>query len=114
MRRIYEISYWIKIQDQEPSQTEEKIQNIVSSIGGEIIKVFPASKKELAYPIGQEKIGYFGYLRFSALPETISQLDQKLKEEKSILRFCITKTAIKPSEISQDEKINQLTQESNL
>ncbi|MCS7184016.1 MAG: 30S ribosomal protein S6, partial [Patescibacteria group bacterium] len=63
MNNIYEFGYWLKI-DSDLKEDLERIKKVFSNFQGEIVFEDSPKKKNLAYPIKKQKVGYFGYLIF--------------------------------------------------
>ncbi|MGC8982065.1 MAG: 30S ribosomal protein S6 [Minisyncoccia bacterium] len=94
MNNIYEIGFWVRITSDLEKEIE-KVINLIEKFNGKIVEKGVFKKKDLAYPIDKENIGYFGYLLFSANKESIQEIKKELKFFKNILRFIIIKRRIK-------------------
>jgi small subunit ribosomal protein S6 len=93
MGKIYEIGFWVRI-TADLEKEIEKVINLIEKFNGEIVEKGVFKKRNLAYPIDKETIGYFGYLLFSIDPKNISEIKKELKFYKNILRFIIVKRKI--------------------
>lgn len=49
----------------------------------------PVVETRLAYPILNKRSGHFGYVHFTANPDSINKLNEAMKLDKSIVRFLI-------------------------
>jgi len=108
MKKIYEISFWIR-KDYEPEEIEEKILSFLKDLDLELIKKMPSKMKDLAYPINKETQAYFGTIYLYSEPNKISLLEKKLKSLSEILRFVILerKTLKLPSEQNQLKEVSK-------
>ena len=110
----YELAYIIPLK-----YTEQEIHGIISKIN-EIIKKTKATvakeenwgKRKIAYPIKQNRHGYFIITEFNIKPENLAGLNQELNNLPEVLRYSIVKFkpgAFKPNKkIKREEKINPL------
>ncbi|MEG1559273.1 MAG: 30S ribosomal protein S6 [Clostridia bacterium] len=67
----------------------EKFSGIVTSNGGEIVKVDEWGKRRLAYPIDYKTDGYYVLMTFNGEPELPKELERNLKNDENILRFIV-------------------------
>lgn len=84
IRRAYEISYLLKVEED-----VGVIVNLLSQLGAEIINEGTVSEIRLAYTIKKETKAYFGYLHFNLDAELITKLRDELHLESKVLRFLI-------------------------
>jgi small subunit ribosomal protein S6 len=106
MGKIYEIGFWVRI-TADLEKEIEKVINLIEKFNGEIVEKGVFKKRNLAYPIDKETIGYFGYLLFSIDPKNISEIKKELKFYKNILRFIIVKRRVKIEEKIQSTNESQ-------
>lgn len=92
-KKDYEISFLVKNPDGVRS-----IELALKQIEGEVIYQSPVAETRLAYPIKKERLGYFGFWHFRALPENAEKLQNILKLEPSVLRILIVTPPIKKME----------------
>jgi len=99
---IYEISF-IFDNKLEGKKAEEKLVNLkelIASNGGSFISEETPYKRELAYEMvrvqNNKNIrfneGYFGWVKFEMLSESILVLDKTLKLDEEVVRYLIVKT----------------------
>ncbi len=98
-KQLYELSFWIKL-DSDPEKEINSIIDLINKNKGEIIYIDIAKKKELAYPVKKEKIGYFSYLVFKINKESIEKINKELLVAKNLLRHLI----VKRKELTPKEK----------
>jgi len=101
--KIYEIGYHLisSIAEENVSKETEKIKEYLAKEKATIISEGAAKLRPLAYPIkkafqGTYKVfdkAYFGFIKFE-LPEEaeISKIEEKLKNNESVLRYIVVKT----------------------
>lgn len=92
----YEIAYILSSSIAEEAVTEhsQKIAARIEAEKGIISHSETPQKRRLAYPIGKESNGYFGWIKFTALPDAIAGLEKNLKAEASLLRHLIVEDTI--------------------
>ncbi|MDP1706938.1 MAG: 30S ribosomal protein S6, partial [bacterium] len=64
------------------------------------------TKVVLAYPIKKEKMAFFGYCRFTALPEAAAVIQEALKFQPEVLRVIFIKlseSAVRAAKANQGE-----------
>ncbi|GIW66206.1 MAG: hypothetical protein KatS3mg095_0104 [Candidatus Parcubacteria bacterium] len=94
MKNTYELGYWLNIESETKSDLE-RIKNILKKYEAEILFEEIPQKRNLAYPIKKQKLGYFGYLIFELeKKENLEKINEELKNISSILRFIIIKRKI--------------------
>lgn len=102
--KLYDLTFWIKISE-DPKNIEEKILKLIENLGGKIEMVIPSKKRNLAYPIMKESVGYLGTVFFSAQPEVSEKLNSELKKFPEILRFLIVKRKTLPKSLPSKEEV---------
>jgi ribosomal protein S6 len=108
-KNIYELGYWLKI-DTNLNDTLERIKKILANFNAEIIFEDVPQKRNLAYPIKKQTIGYFSYLIFKIdNKENLDLIKNNLFKISDILRLIIVKRKI----ISLKEKSNKENQLDN-
>jgi len=89
----YECMYILNAEMEDEARKEliEKISNLVTVNGGEIVKVDEWGKRRLAYPIDFKNEGYYVLLTFSANPELPKELERNLRNYDEVMRFMVIK-----------------------
>lgn len=92
----YEIAYILRssIAEEAVAEHSQKIAGLIEAEGGIISHSETPQKRRLAYPIEKENNGYFGWIKFTALPNAIAGLEKKLKTATSLLRHLIVEDTI--------------------
>jgi small subunit ribosomal protein S6 len=78
--------------------TEEEVKPILDDVhavitgkGGKVLSVDDMGKSRLAYPMNHIRYGYFRLCRFEADEANVTEIQQKLRLQKQLLRAFITK-----------------------
>jgi len=87
--RIYEELFIIKpdAPDEEVDQVIEQMTGVVTSAGGTIDKVDKWGKRRLAYRVDKYREGYYALIQFSSGPETVKELERRLRVTDSVIKF---------------------------
>ncbi|WP_456371276.1 30S ribosomal protein S6 [Thermodesulfatator atlanticus] len=68
-----------------------KITEMVTQDGGEILKQDDWGMRKLAYPIEKKRQGYYVLMEFAAPAETPPKLEQYFRIDERVLRFIVVK-----------------------
>jgi len=92
----YEIAYILhsSIAEKAVAEQAQKIAALIEAEKGIISHSDAPQKRRLAYPIGKEDHGYFGWIKFTALPDAIAAIEKKLKTATSLLRHLVVEDTI--------------------
>lgn len=103
----YKLAYIIplKYTEKEIPQIIEKINKLIKSAGVSDIKEESWNKRKIAYPIKQDRHGYFVAAQISAEPENLAKINQELNNLPETLRHSIVK--FKPGSFDQTKKSRQ-------
>ena len=104
MRRDYELGFILnpEVNEEQSSAILERIQQIVTSHDGQVVRVNQWGRRRLAYPIEHQRDGFYVFFDMILTPETVSELDRNLKVTEEVLRHMI---------IRRDPKIVQKERE---
>lgn len=93
MSRPYELIFIVK-----PDVGEDTIQaaiqkttGVVGESKGEMLTIDEWGKRKLAYPIEKCTEGHYVYLKFTALPEAINEIERLLKLNEQVIRYLTVK-----------------------
>lgn len=106
----YEILFIVpnKFTDEEAQGVFKKVGELISSNDGKITLENYWGKKKFAYPINHEYYGYYGLYEFNLDRSLISEINNKLRLDNTVLRFLIIKKELKSEEqIKKDQKIKE-------
>lgn len=87
--RIYEELYILKpdTTEEEQDASVELIRSIVTAAGGTIDKVDKWGMRKLAYKVEKFGDGFYILVQFSAQPETVKELERRLRVSDSVLKY---------------------------
>lgn len=80
-----------ELEEKDKDKKIDEIKTTLTKFGATILHEAAWGKRKLAYPIKKEKHGYFGILNFESEPETLLEIQEKLKFMDHLLRFMIIK-----------------------
>jgi len=83
--RYYELGFLVKEESSEP------VSDILKKNNAAVYEESQLTKVMLAYPIKKEKMAFFGYCRFTGLPEAAAAIQEALKFEPAVLRTIFIK-----------------------
>jgi small subunit ribosomal protein S6 len=87
--RTYESAVLINaaLEDDQVESILSKIQETITSGGGNIREIENWGRKRLAYVVKKNKIGYYAIFRFDAPPNLVSRLERQYQLDENILRY---------------------------
>ena len=91
MRRDYEIGFILnpEVSEEQTRAILERIEQIVASYDGQVLKVNQWGRRKLAYPIEHHRDGFYVFIDTILTPETVAELDRTLKVSEEVLRHLI-------------------------
>lgn len=91
MSRDYELGFILQpeVNEEQSRAILERIEQIVSNYGGQIMRVNQWGRRRLAYPIQHHRDGFYVFIDMILTPETVSELDRNLKVSEEVLRHLI-------------------------
>jgi len=104
MSRLYELVFIVKpdLGEEVGKAATEKLTGVVEESKGEIVTVEEWGKRKLAYPIEKCTEGHYVYLRFTAPPTAINEMERLLKLNEQVIRYLTVK--IDPSKAAPVEE----------
>lgn len=95
----YEISYLFSADIPEDAVFGEagKITGFIQDAHGMVGRIEEPRKRRLAYPIQKQGYAYFGCTVFATAPDKLAAITERLKHEKSILRYFVTEEIKRPA-----------------
>ena len=93
--RKYELVLILKPQmsDVEIAEFVEKTKKLIAQNGGEVLTEDKWGRRKLAHPIGHERDGFYSYMKFQSLPQSITKLSQHFKVQESVMRCVMLKAS---------------------
>jgi small subunit ribosomal protein S6 len=86
---LYEGMYIVKatLSDDARQKALDRIQNGITSRGGELVKVHDQGRRRLAYEVDGHREGHYFLLYFNVKPSAINELWQEYHLNEDLLRF---------------------------
>jgi len=87
--RIYEELFIVKpdVPDEEVDQFVEQLRTQLTTAGATVDKIDKWGKRRLAYKVDKYREGAYVLMQFSAGPETVKELERRLRVSDSVLKF---------------------------
>jgi small subunit ribosomal protein S6 len=91
--RDYELGFILhpEVNEEQTRAILERIEQIVTNYGGQVVRVNQWGRRRLAYPIQHNRDGFYVFIDMILTPETVSELDRTLKVSEEVLRHLITR-----------------------
>lgn len=86
------------INDEEMESALSKIKDLITSNGGEVLKIDVWGRRKLAYEINKHKKGLYVLLFFKTSPTTIKKLEDFYKVFDVIVKYMIIKLSHKQAQ----------------
>lgn len=102
--RYYELGFLVKEESSDP------VKKILQKNNAVVFEESALTKVSLAYPIKKEKMAFFGYCRFTALPEAAAVIQEALKFQPEVLRVIFIKlseSAVRAAKANQGGEIKR-------
>jgi len=89
--RDYELGFILtpEVNEEQTRTILERIEQIATNYGGQIMRVNQWGRRRLAYPIQHHRDGFYVFIDMVLTPETVSELDRTLKVSEEVLRHLI-------------------------
>lgn len=89
LKRTYESVVIVNaaLEDEQIDSTIARIQETITTHGGEIVDLDKWGRKRLAYPIKKAKSGYYTVLRFTGPTDLIAVLERNYRLDENIVRY---------------------------
>jgi small subunit ribosomal protein S6 len=86
--RDYELALIInpEVSEEEIRAILDRIEQIVATFGGQIVRVNQWGRRRLAYPIERHRDGFYVFFDMILTPETVIELERTLKVSETVLR----------------------------
>ena len=87
--REYEIVFVLvpNADNTEAERINAKVNEVVTSFGGKLLKLDNWGRRKLAYPIKRNTRGIFVYAKYIGKPGVVSEIERNLRIADSVLRF---------------------------
>ena len=89
MTRDYELGFILnpEVSEEETRAIMNRIEQIVATHDGQIVRVQQWGRRRLAYPIEHHRDGFYVFIDMILTPETVSELERTLKVSEIVLRY---------------------------
>jgi len=110
--RDYELGFILQpeVNEEQTRTILERIEQIVSTYGGQIMRVNQWGRKRLSYPIEHNRDGFYVFIDMILTPETVSELDRTLKVSEEVLRHLIKRRDPKTVQKEREARANAAAQ----
>jgi small subunit ribosomal protein S6 len=75
------------LEDDQIESTISRMQETITTHGGEMLDLDKWGRKRLAYPINKAKSGYYVIFRFSASTDLIAILERNYRLDENVIRY---------------------------
>ncbi|GHO93383.1 hypothetical protein KSF_034310 [Reticulibacter mediterranei] len=106
MSRDYELAFILnpEVNEEETRAMLERVEQIVATYGGQIVKVNQWGRRRLAYPIQRHRDGQYIFIDMILTPETVAELERMLKVSEIVLRYMVRKRDPKAVQKEREER----------
>ncbi len=104
--RIYEELFIVRpdAPEEEIDQVIEQLTSLIASQGGNVDKSEKWGVRKLAYRVAKRNEGYYVLLQFTAKPETVRELERRLRVTDLVLKFLTVRIDEKLKKIAKRKK----------
>jgi small subunit ribosomal protein S6 len=86
------------LSDEAIEEATQKIKDLITGSGGEVLKVDPWGRKKLAYVLNKQSRGFYSLLLFKSPPDTVKKLEDYYNVTDFIVKFMVLKLEKKQKE----------------
>ncbi len=106
MTRIYEELFIIRpdATDEEIAPIVEQVRGIITNAGGTVDKEERWGVRKLAYRVQKRNEGYYVLLQFSSDPQTVKEIERRLRVNDAVLKFLTVRIDEKLKKIEKRRK----------
>ena len=104
--RTYEELFIVRpnITDEELDPLMEQLRQVVTTHGGAVDKADKWGVRKLAYRLEKNTEGYYVLMQFSAAPETVKEVERRLRVSDLVLKFITVRIDEKLKKIEKRKK----------
>jgi len=104
--RIYEELFILRpnVTDEETDPLVEQLRQVITTRGGAVDKSDKWGIRKLAYRLQKQNEGYYILLQFSATPETVKEVERRLRVSDLVLKFITVRIDEKLKKIEKRKK----------
>ncbi len=106
MSRDYELGVIFnpEVSEEETRSVLDRIEQIVTTHDGQIVRVNQWGRRRLAYPIERHRDGLYMFIDMILTPETVSDLERMLKVSEIVLRYMTRKRDAKVVQKEREDR----------
>jgi small subunit ribosomal protein S6 len=106
VQRDYELGFILspEVSEEQTNTLLQRIEQIVTNHGGQIVKVNQWGRRRLAYPIKHHRDGLYVFIDMILTPETPLELDRTLNVTEEVLRHLIKQRDAKTVQKEREER----------
>ncbi len=106
MKRDYELAFILspEASEEETRAIMDRVEQVVSSHEGQIVKVNQWGRRRLAYPIEHHRDGIYVFIDMILTPESVSELERTLKVSEIVLRHMVKRRDPKTVQKEREER----------
>lgn len=106
MSRDYELAFILnpEVNEEQTRGILDRVEQIVATYGGHIVKVSQWGRRRLAYPIERHRDGFYVFIDMILTPETVAELERTLKVSEIVLRHMVRKRDPKAVQKERDDR----------
>lgn len=104
--RIYEELFIVKpdAAEEEIEQVVEQVRQVITSQGGAVDKLEKWGVRKLAYRVRKQQEGFYVLVQFSSSPETVKEIERRLRVSDLVLKFITVRIDEKLKRIEKRKK----------
>lgn len=112
MTRDYELGFVLtpEVNEEQTRAIVERIEQIATNYGGQVMRVNQWGRRRLAYPIQHHRDGFYVFIDMVLTPETVSELDRTLKVSEEVIRHLIKLRDPKTVQKEREARANVVAQ----
>jgi small subunit ribosomal protein S6 len=97
---LYETIYIIhpELNEDDVEEHIKRVENLVTRLGGEILKTERWGKKRLAYEVNKHRYGYYVLLRLQANASVLPELERHYRLTEGIIKSLVIRLKAEPKE----------------
>ena len=116
MRRDYELGLIInpEVSEEETRAILDRVEQIVTNSGGQVIKVNQWGRRRLAYPIERHRDGFYVFIDMILTSETVIELERTLKVSETVLRHMVKRRDPKVVQKEREEREERETRAASI
>jgi small subunit ribosomal protein S6 len=97
---LYETIYIIhpELNEEDIEEHIKRVENLVTRLGGEILKTERWGKKRLAYEVNKHRYGYYVLLRLRGNPTILPELERHYRLTEGIIKSLVIRLKAEPKE----------------